>query len=392
MRRSNCVFCLLLALLLSVSLTIPAYADTGVDNPDGPPAGTSTWDQMYGDKTPGKTYTVTATTATGITKTFTLDTTDMEDHVKTWPGMVHKADGTIIDGIKMTYIPAGDAPTLDTQCIIVPDGTEVLGTFLLSGNLDFLVVPKTVKHLEAIRPRNTDYVILYEGTEAQWNNIELSDHTQDDNRATVANAVTLFNCNYYDVAAGRAAEEAAAAAAAEAAVPLVSGFTDVKATDYCAEPVKWAVEKGITSGVTKTAFKPGDTCTQAQIITFIWRSQGSPEPSGTAPFNISPDKYYFKAANWAYSKGIIDDYFNPNGSCSRAMAMMYLYKLSGSPAVDHTGVSTFWDVSKTDSSYDAVCWAVNAGITKGTSDSAFSPSQTCTRGQIVTFLYRALVK
>lgn len=339
-------------------------------------------------RTAGKTYTVTATTATGVNKTFVLDTGDMENHVETLNATMIKPDDTIFKGIRMAYCPEGDAPSLHTQCVIIPDNTKNLIGIDLSGTLDFVIIPKSVKYFGGLCVRNDNCVILYEGSEAEWNNIQLH-YYREEMQATITNATVLFNCNYYDVAAGKATAKPASTAETPA-VSTVSGFTDVKSTDYCAEPVKWAVKQGITTGVTKTTFVPGDTCTQAQIITFIWRSEGSPEPSGTTPYNISPDKYYYKAANWAYGKGMIDDYFNPNGGCSRAMAMTYLYKLAGSPAVSHAG-NTFWDVGQSDSAYDAIYWAVDAGITKGTTFDTFSPAKTCTRGQIVTFLHRALV-
>jgi len=404
MRKSKCVFSVLLAVLLSVSLTIPVFASTGTgyaDIEDRAPTSNGN------GRVAGKVYTVTATTATGISKTFTLDTTDMEDHIQIFPDAEFYRTPEDLNGQPKTGFGMGYShqaatsdknPVLDTQCAIVPDGTKNFAGIGVAGRLDFVVIPDSVEYIQKICASNNypssgiyETIILYEGTEAQWNKIELST-LREDYRSTITNATVLFNCNYYDVAAGKAEANAEAepAPAAEAN-STIGGFVDVKAGDYCAEPVKWAVGQGITSGVTKTAFKPGDTCTQAQIVTFIWRSQGSPEPSGTAPYNISPDKYYYKAANWAYSKGMIDDYFNPNGGCSRATAMTYLYKLAGSPAVDPSSASAFYDVSRADSSYNAVCWAVEKNITQGTSASAFSPANTCTRGQIVTFLYRALV-
>lgn len=394
---------LLLISVLIVPAVFNGFADPEIDGPDGAPASTSGWNATYGEKTPGKTYTVTATTATGINKSFVIDTTGMNNYVKVTSVDKHARlgdnSGQEFPMVTVQYLHQGYAtaknPLPDIQSVIIPDGTtDVFHLHASSATpVEFIVIPKSIKHIRTAIQDNI--IVLYEGSETDWNKILLPSgkygrsNIRNDIKTAADAGRICFNCNYYDVAAGKATAKPASTAETPA-VSAVSGFTDVKSTDYCAEPVKWAVKQGITTGVTKTTFVPGDTCTQAQIITFIWRSEGSPEPSGTAPYNISPDKYYYKAANWAYGKGMIDDYFNPNGGCSRAMAMTYLYKLAGSPAVSHSG-NTFWDVSQSDSAYDAIYWAVDAGITKGTTVDTFSPAKTCTRGQIVTFLHRALV-
>ncbi|MDO5765651.1 MAG: S-layer homology domain-containing protein, partial [Elusimicrobiales bacterium] len=159
-------------------------------------------------------------------------------------------------------------------------------------------------------------------------------------------------------------------------------------TDYYADSVQWAVENGITTGVTATTFVPNNTCTQAQILTFLWRSQGTPAASSVAPLGIGSDKYYYGAVNWAYENGIIDGSFTPNGACTRATAVDYIYKSQGSPAVN--GSNAFTDVNGSDSYADAVMWAVENGVTTGVTSTTFVPDKTCTRAQIATFLYRAL--
>ena len=187
-------------------------------------------------------------------------------------------------------------------------------------------------------------------------------------------------------------EDAAAANPFASSVPAPAGkpaFTDVAADAYYAGPVAWAVEKGITSGTTATTFSPGTTCTTAQILTFLWRAKGSPEPAGKAsPFSdIKESDYYYKAALWAKENGLVSGTaFNGSAPCTRAATVTYLWKLAGSPSA---APASFTDVSSAAKYAQAVAWAVEKGVTSGTTATTFSPDQTCTRGQIVTFLYRA---
>lgn len=164
-------------------------------------------------------------------------------------------------------------------------------------------------------------------------------------------------------------------------VPTVGGFTDVKTGDYFADPVLWAVEKKITAGTSATTFSPNTTCTQGQILTFLWRAKGEPKPTGT----MSGTQYYATAAQWAKEQGLTDN-FSAEADCTRAMVVTYLWKLAGSPK---TGTSDFTDIPANADYAQAVAWAVEQGITSGTGNGRFSPNSTCTRGQIVTFLYRA---
>lgn len=160
-------------------------------------------------------------------------------------------------------------------------------------------------------------------------------------------------------------------------------FSDVSADDYYAEPVKWAVENGITSGTTATTFGPDVTCTTAQILTFLWRANGSPAPAGSNAA-VPAGQYYSNAANWALEKGLTDT-FNADTPATRAATMTYLWKLAGKPDAKD---SVFADVDQSAEYADAVAWAVEQGITSGTGANQFSPNATCTRAQIMTFLYR----
>ena len=165
--------------------------------------------------------------------------------------------------------------------------------------------------------------------------------------------------------------------------PAAPAFTDVAADAYYAAPVAWAVAGGITTGTTATTFSPNSTCTRAQIITFLYRTAGSPEPKGSGAFSdVDSSAYYAKAAQWAAEQGMADGTsFAPNAPCTRMMAVEFMWKQAGSPAAD---AAAFTDVSS-----PAVDWAVSAGVTTGTTATTFSLDATCTRAQIVTFLYRA---
>lgn len=170
--------------------------------------------------------------------------------------------------------------------------------------------------------------------------------------------------------------------------PAAPAFTDVSASAYYAEPVAWAVEKGITAGATDTTFNPSGLCSRAHIITFLWRAAGSPEPSGTdLPADVDSGAYYAKAVQWAMENGIAEsgDAFDPGAPCTRAMAVEFMWKYAGSPSA--TPADKFTDVSGDYA--QAVQWALENGVTNGATDTTFGPDNTCTRAQIVTFLYRA---
>ena len=179
--------------------------------------------------------------------------------------------------------------------------------------------------------------------------------------------------------------------ATQPTVPTVGGFTDVKTGDFFAEPVKWAVEKGITEGTSETTFSPAADCYTAQILSFLWRANGSPKPTGSNPFtDVKSSDFYADAAIWAYEKGMVSGTtFGGNTLCTRSMAVMYMWKAAGSPS---TKAASFADVPAGADYAQAVAWAVEQEITSGTSATTFSPDDICTRGQIVSFLYRGLAK
>ena len=171
-----------------------------------------------------------------------------------------------------------------------------------------------------------------------------------------------------------------------------SPFGDVSTDAYYNQAVQWAQEKGITDGISSNLFGPKQPCTRSQIVTFLWRAAGSPEPKSTAAgmTDVVPGSYYAKAVAWAVENGITtgtaEGTFSPDATCTRAQAVTFLARAQNAKA---TGKTAFSDVPADSYFADAVAWAQANGVTTGTSETTFSPDNDCTRAQIVTFLYRA---
>ena len=179
---------------------------------------------------------------------------------------------------------------------------------------------------------------------------------------------------------------------------MAAGFTDIETGAYYEEPVNWAVNQKpqITNGVDETHFAPNDTCIREQVVTFLWRAMGEQEPSTkeSAFVDVSADAYYFKAVLWAAENKITNGtdatHFSPKDPCTRAQVVTFLWRALGEPE-PYTEKSVFDDVQNKDGYYyQPVLWATEEGVTNGMDDTHFAPDKTCTRGQIVTFLYRAL--
>lgn len=175
----------------------------------------------------------------------------------------------------------------------------------------------------------------------------------------------------------------------------VTMFEDVALDAYYYGPVNWAVENNVTSGTSATTFSPNQTCTQAQILTFLWKTAEKPESTIVDnPYtnsNVTEDKYYYKAMLWAWGRGVISNPgLNPDAECKRSDVVSYLWRLSDRP-VAKVEVD-FVDVPANSDYAEAVKWAVEAKITSGTGADTFSPDASCTRGQIVTFLYHYFVE
>ena len=172
---------------------------------------------------------------------------------------------------------------------------------------------------------------------------------------------------------------------------VLNFFYDVPNGAYFYEAVKWAVKSGVTNGLSDTMFGPYESCTRAQIVTFLWRAAGSPEPKTASSFtDVSASAYYAKAVAWAVENGITNGMtettFAPDATCTRGQSVTFLYRALKGTA---SGSANFTDV-KSDAFYaDAINWAVANNVTNGTSNTTFSPNADCTRAEIVTFLYRA---
>lgn len=175
-------------------------------------------------------------------------------------------------------------------------------------------------------------------------------------------------------------------------VPL----TDVPGTKYYAKRVAWAYENGIINGYDDLTFRPMDICTRAQVVTFLWRANGSPEPQGTAQsFNdVTEDSYYYKALLWAAEQGIVsgfeDGSFRPYEPVTRAQAVTFIWRMEGCPR--ETAWCPFNDLQPNEDYQGAIKWADANGIAKGYNHNTFGPMDGCTRAQIVTFLYRDMAE
>lgn len=169
-------------------------------------------------------------------------------------------------------------------------------------------------------------------------------------------------------------------------------FDDVKSGAFYFDAVQWAVENGITNGTGKNTFSPNDVCSRYQIVMFLWRAAGQPEAKAAVSFaDVKPGDIFYEAVQWAVERGITkgtsSTSFSPFAPCTRGQIVTFLYRSAGSPKV--SGACNFSDVSSGSFCHDAVIWASTEGITNGTSAGRFSPNEGCTRAQVVTFLYRA---
>lgn len=278
-------------------------------------------------------------------------------------------DGVLFDknGENLILYPAGKQET----SYVIPNGVTSIGAnaFYLCFGLTSIMIPDSVASIgdEAFWDCSDMKDVYYSGSQAEWEKISIEDGNEN-----LTNATIHYNSSGTGNDSGTAAT-----------TPATSGFGDVQSTDYYYDSVKWAVDKGITSGTGANTFSPEQTCTRAQILTFLWRAAGSPEPKGTASFSdVDSGAYYAKAAAWAAEQGMVSgSTFAAETPCARLEAVEYMWKYDGSPASPAAG---FADVTS-----PAVDWAVSEGVTNGTAPATFSPEQTCTRAQIVTFLYRA---
>jgi len=223
-------------------------------------------------------------------------------------------------------------------------------------------------------------------------------HSWNDGRittkpTTTKEGVKTFTCT---VCGATKTEKVAKLPAEEEKEQPKVNFTDVKKKDFYYNAVQWAVANGVTTGTGPKTFSPNESCTRAQAVTFLWRAAGQPTAKNAKnPFtDVKKSDYYYKAVLWAAENGVTSGTsatkFSPNENCTRGQIVTFLWRAQSGKKV--SAKNPFSDVKKSDFYYNAVLWAVKNGVTTGTSSTTFGPAENCTRGQIVTFLHRAVAK
>lgn len=289
---------------------------------------------------------------------------------------IDKTDSTKIISLSPTsrfYVTVSDAPLI-----------ELTGLTLTPKKVD-LEVGKTYQLSAVKQPANAEGSLTWTSSKPAVAAVDKSGKVTAKGEGTATITVTCGTKS-----------AACTVTVSKPLVPEVPGtsFTDVPAGAYYEEAVGWAVDKGITMGTSESTFTPDGVCTRAQAVTFLWRAAGSPAAkAGSLPFaDVKAGSYYDDAVRWAVENGITvgtsATTFSPNATCSRAQIVTFLWRTQKSPAAG--SANPFDDVA--DSAYyaDAVQWAVQKDITKGTGATAFSPDANCIRAQIVTFLYRSM--
>ncbi len=305
------------------------------------------------------------------------------------------AEYTYPEGSILYHFPAGL-----TGCYEVPDGVVRLSNYCFyRSHLNALILPSTLKQINSYALSNSDLDwVLFRGDlpETIWSslyNVTATVYYPADNE-TWANVESAKFNDYADLdyIGYTAGNEPIPPYDMVEPVPY-NPFTDVPAGSFYEEPVLWAVENGITNGLTASTFGPTSTCNRAQVVTFLWRAAGCPEPtSAENPFvDVQTGSFYEKPVLWAVEMGITNGAdatrFNPTGICNRAQVVTFLYRAFESPSVS-TGDLPFTDVPA-GSWYEApIAWAVENAVTNGLSDTIFGPNESCNRAQVVTFLYR----
>ena len=334
---------------------------------------------LYTNRDP-KTATLTATVSPDNATNKTVAWTSADEKVATVENGVVTAVG---NGTTTITAQAGDK----TATCVVTVRTYSSGGGSSSPSYPVTTPGKTENGTVTVSPRSAEKGDTVTITVKPDSGYQLDDLTVTDKNGKELKLTDKGNGKYtFTMPASKVEINATFAKEVE-----TSPFSDVSTSAYYYEAVKWAQEKGITGGIGNGLFGPNQPCTRAQIVTFLWRAAGSPEPKAMSSFaDVSTDAYYAKAVAWAVENGITtgtgDGKFSPDATCTRAQSVTFLFRAIGK-LVDSK--AEFSDVL-TDRYYaNAVAWAVENGVTNGIGDGLFGPNNSCTRAQIVTFLFRA---
>lgn len=302
-------------------------------------------------------------------------------------------------GFKLTFVPSGATDHEPNDCLEQADlavfDQETRGHLALNDASDFyrFTAEDSSWSMEFTTYMPRASVFTYDSTGKL-----LSERAADWNAATGVGTNVFKYRNYtvgktYYIEVRRYTESATGPYSFTMSLSPVATFDDVPADAYYKKAVDWAVRSKVTAGTSERLFSPDDPCTRAQAVAFLWRSVGCPEPENWEnPFtDVAEGQYYYKAVLWAVENGVVygtsSDAFSPDQTCSRAQIAAFLYRLEGSPEV--LSENPFTDVAEADYFADAVRWGAENGVIYGTDPGLFSPNATCTRAQIVTFLYRS---
>jgi hypothetical protein len=379
---------LALALVLCLGLTLPACAAEKTDSSVNAAGSTTVTD------TGGKThtlsnpvlYTMSGSDIENVAALFGDALMYAEEYCSDIDVIYAVAPGTVVTA------PEGMGYQYGANISVAWTGNRFVGGGAGDGPLGYLAYDlggtETSKYMEGVF---SDFTILGCAPESELSEEVLTNGYDFDTDKIAFYVVTE------DTKTNPFASAATPSTPETPETPSKTVFTDVAAGAYYEEAVAWAVAEGITSGTTATTFSPNDTCTFSQILTFLWRANGSPEPTIQNPFsNITETAYFYKPLLWAVEQKLIgSDTYEDGWPCTRGMTVFFMWKASGAE-FDQGAFEKqlFDDVPLEDSNtfVQPVYWAVKNGVTSGTSATTFSPEAICTRGQIVTFLYRGLAK
>lgn len=279
------------------------------------------------------------------------------------------------------------------KSIIVPSNVVTIDyrAFSRCLGLKYIVLPNSVASMGTgvLEDCSALDAIFYFGTEVDWNNIEIKNNSN----TVLTDTERYYITSYADVCS-IVGHDWNGIFCQICDTIRANPFADVPEDSFYYQPVMWAVQKGITNGATDTTFNPNGICLRAHVVTFLHRAAGNPEPSSSSnPFiDAKPSDFFYKPVLWAVENGITNGTsattFGSYANCNRAAVVTFLWRAAGSPEPKSSG-NPFKDVKASDFFYKPVLWAVENGITNGVDATHFGPATDCNRAQVVTFLYRA---